>query len=256
MQLTAAMDPMNPRWETSESRTKRSATMWKIIVAAAGTSALTAMVVASCLDRDVARRDAHEPAFVETTSVTTTSTTTAPSLPQAAPQAAATAPATRDSTGGAAAGGADDTAGATTITSAPAAATPVPGRQLNYTPVPVPSPNVNGDTSTSGTNGVNGVSGAGGVNGANGKADAAPSAADAGSSRNDDARRVQDPNRGSNPQAPSYSAGAGGFVTEAPYWGASAWTSDPNAGAGPFTTERNTPAYGTYGTVGAPATPR
>jgi hypothetical protein len=139
MQLIAAMDPMNPRWETSEARTKRSATMWKIIVAAAGTSALTAMVVASCLDRDVARRDAHEPAYVETTSsvtTTTTATTTAATPPQAAPVAVVQAPATRDST--AAGGAAEDSAvttstiNTTTITSAPAA-TPVPGRQLNYT---------------------------------------------------------------------------------------------------------------------------
>jgi hypothetical protein len=256
----AAMDPTNPRWETSEARTKRSATMWKIIVAAAGTSALTAMVVASCLDRDVARRDAQEPAFVETTSVTTTTTTTgtAAPQPQAAPVAAAPAAATRDSTGGVAedtASTTSTTTGTTTITSAPAA-TQVPGRQLNYTPVPVPFESANGDTSTSGTNGVNGVNGVNGTNGANGAPDAAPGAADAGASRNDGSRRDEDPNRGSNPQAPSYSAGAGGFVTEAPYWGASAWTSDPNAGAGPFTTERNTPAYGTYGVVGAPAPER
>lgn len=31
--------------------------------------------------------------------------------------------------------------------------------------------------------------------------------------------------------------GAGAFLTEAPLWGASAMTSDPSAGAGPFTTE-------------------
>jgi hypothetical protein len=72
---------------------------------------------------------------------------------------------------------------------------------------------------------------------------------------------------GSNPIAPPLTAGAGPFATEAPYWGASAfpsnpnagagrftdpptgfassWTSDPNAGAGQFTTEWNTPAFGT-----------
>jgi hypothetical protein len=255
MQLIAAMDPTNPRWETSEARTKRSATMWKIIVAAAGTSALTAMVVASCLDRDVARRDAREPAFVETTSVTTTTKMgIAATPPQAAPAAAAPAAATRDATGGVAGGGgAEDiaratstssaTTGTTSITSAPAG-TQLPARQLTYTPVPVPLESVKGDTSTSGTNGTNGT------------ADAAPRGADAGSSRNNSSRRAEDPNRGSNPQAPSYSAGAGGFVTEAPYWGASAWTSDPNAGAGPFTTERNTPAYGSYGVVGAPGPAR
>jgi hypothetical protein len=36
---------------------------------------------------------------------------------------------------------------------------------------------------------------------------------------------------------PSMSAGAGPFSTQAPYWGASAFVSDPNAGAGRFTTE-------------------
>ena len=251
------MDPTNPRWETSDARTKRSATMWKIVVAAAGTSALTAMVVASCLDRDVARRDAQEPAFVQTTSVTTTTatpgTTPATPAPQAAAVAAAPSPATRDTTGGVAAGGeAEDTAGTTststtTITSGPAA-TQVPVRQLNYTRVPVPFESANGDTSSSGTNGTS----SSGSTGTGGARDAAPSATDGGATRNDDSRRVEDRNRGSNPQAPSYSAGAGGFVTEAPYWGASAWTSDPNAGAGPFTTERNTPAYGSYGVVGAP----
>lgn len=226
--------------------------MWKIIVAAAGTSALTAMVVASCLDRDVARRDAQEPAFVQTTSVNTTvtpGTTPVTPAPQAAAVAVAPSPVTRDTTGGVAAGGESaDTAGTTgtsttTITSAPAA-TQAPARQLNYTRVPVPFESANGDTSTSGTNGSGGAR------------DAAPSAADGGAARNDDSRRVEDRNRGSNPQAPSYSAGAGGFVTEAPYWGASAWTSDPNAGAGPFTTERNTPAYGSYGVVGAPGPAR
>lgn len=243
--------------------------MWKIIVAAAGTSALTAMVVASCLDRDSARRDAQEPAFVQTTSVTTTATpgtTPVTPAPQAAAVAVAPSPATRDTTGGVAAGGESaDTAGTsttststtstTTITSGPAT-TQGTARQLNYTRVPVPFESANGDTSTSGTNGSNGTSGTDGSNGTGGARDAAPSATDGGATRNDDPRRVEDRNRGSNPQAPSYSAGAGGFVTEAPYWGASAWTSDPNAGAGPFTTERNTPAYGSYGVVGAPGPAR
>ena len=39
-------------------------------------------------------------------------------------------------------------------------------------------------------------------------------------------------------------AGAGRFTTEAPPWAASAFISDPNAGAGPFTTELNIPAWG------------
>ena len=39
-------------------------------------------------------------------------------------------------------------------------------------------------------------------------------------------------------------AGAGRFMTEAPPWSASAFVSNPEAGAGPFTTERNVPAFG------------
>jgi hypothetical protein len=31
--------------------------------------------------------------------------------------------------------------------------------------------------------------------------------------------------------------GAGNFITEAPYWGASAFSSNPDAGAGPFRSE-------------------
>ena len=36
------------------------------------------------------------------------------------------------------------------------------------------------------------------------------------------------------------------FTTDAPPWSASSWVSDPNAGAGPFTTDWNIPAYGAY----------
>jgi hypothetical protein len=40
---------------------------------------------------------------------------------------------------------------------------------------------------------------------------------------------------------PSFSAGAGPFATEPPWWGATAFESNPEAGAGPFTTERPWP---------------
>ena len=273
MHFIATMDPTNPRWETSEERTKRSATIWKIIVAAAGASALTAVIVASCLDRDEARRGT-EPAFVETTSVTAV---TPPAAQPVAPVRVTPAPATRDSTGGVASGAADDSApsatangattSTTTVTSAPLA-TQVQPRQMSYSPVTVPFESANGDTSTSGTNGTGpGTNGAAGPNAGpngsninpptNGATDAASLGVDAGPNAGHASHLNNDPNnRGSNPQSPPMSAGAGRFVTEAPYWGASAWTSDPNAGAGPFTTERNTPAYGTYGVVGEPAPPR
>lgn len=152
MHPIAAMDPTNPRWEgRSEARRKRSATILKIIVGAAGASALSAMVVASCLDRDEARRDVQEPAYVETTSAATTGTPAS----------------TRDTSGGIAPngavnGGADEIAGTTTITSAPMS-TQVQPPQRNYTPVPVPFERANGDSSTSGTVGTG-----------NGPKDAAP----------------------------------------------------------------------------------
>jgi hypothetical protein len=70
-------------------------------------------------------------------------------------------------------------------------------------------------------------------------------ASDAGASG--PARRNPD---GSNPQAPPMSAGAGAFITEAPYWSGTAFPTNPEAGAGPFTTERSAPGYGPYGPYG------
>ncbi|GAC1531622.1 MAG: hypothetical protein NVS3B10_26990 [Polyangiales bacterium] len=245
------MDPTNPRWQTADQRMKRSATMWKMIAGAAGTAALTTVIVASCLDRDVAaRRALDEPAYVETTS--------APS-----PAAGSTTPVTtRDTTGGIAPSGAvnraaDDLTGAgnastTAITSAPMA-TPV--RRLDFTPVPVPFERANGDSSTSGTaapidtNVHSGGPNAGPTRSsinpeANGASDTAALGNASGPNAGHASHANNDPsNRGSNPESPPMTGGDGRFITEAPYWGSSAWTSDPNAGAGPFETERNTPAH-------------
>lgn len=231
MQLSVIMDPSNPRWETSDQRTRRSATMWKIIVGAAGASALTAVVVASCVGGDVAQRDLEEPAYVETTSATTTTRTATPAT-------------TRDSTGGialpAAPNGGADTAsapaptsqeGTTTVTSAPMAAQVFAQQhEPNYTPVRVPFDRASGDSSTSGVAGTTAATTAGV------SVDAGPNAGHASHANNDPN------NAGSNPDSPPMSAGAGRFITEAPYWSGTAWTSDADAGAGRFETERNTPA--------------
>ena len=245
------MDPTNPRWLTSDERTKRSATIWKVIVGAAAASALTAVVVASCLDRDVARRDLDEPSYVETTSATTTSASTTTTA------AAATPATTRDSTGGIAPNGADNggaeiAAGApsstTTITSA-AMATPTQPRQQSYSPVPVPFERANGDSSTSGTAGTTdgGNVHSTGPNAGpmtNAAADTTAILNDAGPNAGHASHANNDPsNRGSNPESPPMTSGDGRFVTEAPYWSSSSWTSNPEAGAGPFETERNTPAH-------------
>lgn len=237
------MDPTNPRWMTSEERTKRSATIWKIIVGAAGASALTAVIVASCLDRDVARRDLQEPSYVETTSGTTTTPAPAPAVATATP----TPNTTRDSTSGIVPPTVLTVPGTTnnnntTITSAPMAPR-------------VPGPN--GDSSTSGTAGTTTTTTNGGTTAAGPNAGPDGSNINPPTNASTDAVAVpvgpnaghashanNDPNnRGSNPESPAMSGGAGRFVTEAPYWSSSAWTSDPDAGAGPFETERNTPAH-------------
>jgi hypothetical protein len=249
------MDPNNPRWETSDERRRRSATMWKIIVGALSASALSAMVVASCLDRDAgARRDVDtaEPAYVETTAGTqapATAEATTAMTPTTAPAAPAP-PSTSDSTGGIAANGRAAQGAGTTettrativnapaatavnVTSAPAAGTqgysPRPGMSLSpgassgLTVAPGQTTDANADASVN-ANSANPDGGA-------------PVAGHASHAANDPN------NRGSNPESPPMSAGAGRFVTEAPYWGASAFESNADAGAGPFQTERNTPAH-------------
>ncbi|MDB4939162.1 MAG: hypothetical protein JWP87_6134 [Labilithrix sp.] len=251
------MDPNNPRWETSEERRRRSATMWKIIVGALSASALSAMVVASCLDRDAgARRDVDtaEPAYVETTAAAQTPATTTPVQP--AP------PSTADSTGGIAVNGrAADPASTTettgaTIVNAPAATSvnvtsAPPAGAPSYSPRPAPfetaAPAGAGAMSLS-PGASSGLTVAPGqttdsANAANAATDAAnpdggaPVAGHASHAANDPN------NRGSNPESPPMNAGAGRFVTEAPYWGASAFESNADAGAGPFQSERNTPAH-------------
>ena len=254
------MDPTNPRWEHSEQRRQRSATFWKIIVGAAGAAALSAVMVASCLDRDEARRDRErdqrEPAVVQTTAVRTP-TAYAPGAATAAP--AVVGPSTSDSTGGVQAANT-----AATVT-APAAPTTIINNNTTVTSGEVASgaqpaftPAQNTSTAATGTAGALGAPLTGGAAtdaGAARTADGSPPGAagsvqgrpDGGVTR-DVRGNVNDPNNpGSNPQAPPMSAGAGRFNTEAPYWSASSFPTNPEAGAGPFTTERNTPGYGPYG---------
>lgn len=231
--------------------------------------------------RDRDRAKVEEPGITETTAASMTSPTptayepgTDPAAAQAAPPVVG--PSTSDSTGGVAATATATTSTADRATAPPAATTIATGTTTvtsaeaqrsaqPYTPGQAPF------ESAYGPNGVNGVAlspsaapantsptaggttagagadgGAGSVggNGGNGNGGAVQNGGgDAGVIR--DARgNVIDPNnRGSNPQSPPMSAGAGRFNTEAPYWSSSAFESNPEAGAGPFTTERNTPGY-------------
>jgi hypothetical protein len=270
------MDPKNPRWEASELRRKRSATFWKILVGAVSGAALSAVVVASCLDRDEARRDRErdqeEPGITETTAASPPSTPTAyaPGADPAAQPAAppVVGPSTSDSTGGVSATATTSTAervtappanpvGNTTVTSGdmrrPAPYTPgQPQFESAYGPngvngvaatagAPVRSDaNADGSGAANTTQNPSGAADAGTNNNTNGQQNAAP---DAGPQRDSRGNVIDPNNRGGNPQAPSFSAGAGRFVTEAPPWSASSFPTNPEAGAGPFTTERNTPGY-------------
>lgn len=242
------MDPTNPRWQTSDERWHRNATFWKIIVGATAASAFTAVAVASCLGRDAAARDTHElsePAYVETTAATPApaepaqgavviANDNAPAAGRAPTTPPTTPPTTADSTGGAAA------IGQTETTSAGAAVAPTTGTvtvihgtpRANYNYAPRTAPPAATD---------------------------APVAGHAGHAENDPARRPAQPmttagpagtpvapgtsqSTGSNPATPSMQAGAGSFITEAPFWTSSAMTPNRDAGAGAFDTERNTPA--------------
>jgi len=267
------MDPHNPRWMTSEERRAKSATMWKIIVGAVSASALSAIMVASCLDRDdEARRDDAEPGITETT----------------AANVGATAPAgtsTSDSTGGIAPTGA---AGSTTVTSGamnlggvpaddaraanggnvgatnmsrapvnfesannvtvnlsgggtvdPTTGQPISGHASHAANDPGNRPDdglgINGLTNTA----PGGTAATGGQVAPGGTTTTSHQVAPAGNATTGAAGRRN--TTGSNPGAPPMSAGAGAFVTEAPPDRASSWESPANAGAGAFTTERSMP---------------
>jgi hypothetical protein len=234
--------------------------MWKIIVGAASASALTAVIVASCLDRDRAQRELTEPGIVETTSGAAhgrTTTTTAADAPASTSDStggvdvdgrgdgrAAQQPAqpTRIDQGTSQAGAPTETTGATivvpngsttinnttNVTSDPSAPAMSTQSTQSYSPRPSPFESVvttNGSTDPNDTDNRN----AGGGARAGTEAGAAP---------------IRNPNTpGSNPEAPPMNAGAGRFVTEAPFWGASSFPSNPDAGAGQFQTERNSPAH-------------
>lgn len=261
------MDPTNPRWQTSDERWHRNATFWKIIVGATAASAFTAVAVASCLGRDSAARDTHEltePAYVETTAGTPAPVAQEQQLPEENPAPADNAtpgaviivnnhapagPApttTADSTGGAAAVGQTETTAAGAAPAATGGSVTVihgtPRANYNYSPRPVPYFETVSPAATDAP-----------------VAAAAPVAGHAGHAENDPKNRPAQPmttagpagtpvapgtaqSKGSNPAQPSMQAGAGPFITEAPFWTSSAMTPNRDAGAGAFDTERNRPA--------------
>ena len=207
--------------------------MWKIIVGIVTAAALTTVIVASCHDRrERARRDVAEPAYVETTGATAVGSgteaqaaaeaegaapvapvvtappaiTVIPPTPTPAPGAAAATapPSTNDSAGGIV--GIPGSVVTAPRVSAPPAYPPGSAPRLappfptaTATPPPAATPTPDAATLSASPEG--------------GTADASPRGA------------------GSEP-APT--TGAGRFITEAPYWGSSAFPTNPEAGAGPF----------------------
>ncbi len=263
------MDPTNPRWQTPDQRWHRNATFWKIIAGATAASAFTAVAVASCLDRDESARRSHElgePGYVETTAGVPAPATSLVVIvnDHAGEQPAAAPTTTADSTGGAALNGRTETTGAVTGTAgsdtstgapngngngANAANNPTTGTVTiingtprgNYSPRPVrPVPFETVTPPPNATAPVAGHAAHADNDAANRQAPVQPmtTAGPGGTPVAPGTAQSQ----GSNPDTPSMQGGAGRFITEAPYWSSSAMTANPDAGAGRFDTERNTPA--------------
>jgi hypothetical protein len=140
--------------------------MWRIIVAVVTAAAVTTVIVVSCHDqRERARRDVAEPAYVETTSATASSASESPTVSPLAGAAMTER-------------GEEAARPVPPVVTAPPATTVVP-------PAPIP------DAATA----------------------VPPSTA----------------------PAPAPTVGAGRFITEAPFWGSSAFPfNSAEAGAGPF----------------------
>ena len=271
MQLFASMDAASERREI-ELRRARSARMWKMIVSASAAGALTVALVTSLRDDHASRaRDGHgdaaetqEPSRVETTGAETPRPAETRSA-RAATVGIPNAPVSPDDTAGTTPGASGDgTAGAistTTTSSATVDAAPLATAPLATAP-PATAPPATATPADVSSDG--GSTDAGATAAPGGGQDRYASEASATDGGDAGAAQARDPWA-----PPSMSAGAGPFSTQAPYWGASAWvsdpnagagrftteappwtssalTSDPNAGAGPFTTEWNIPGYGAW----------
>ena len=205
------MDPKNPRWATSEERIARSSLVWKLIASAAAAAALTGAIVVSCLGRDGVGRSTTtyvEPPYVETVAGAPAAADMPVVTPAPTPVAGPASTSTADSTGGAAEPPQRQTAEPTSTT-----------RVTSTTIVVQPQPAVGGYSP---------------------KPSSFETADPQDKAPSNGATAAQP--QGSNPDSPRLPAGAGPFITEAPYWSSSAWGSSPDAGAGRFETERNTPA--------------
>ena len=197
--------------------------MWKIIVGIVTSVALTTTIVVSCHDRNErARRDVAEPGYVETTGAMSTANaveaapvrpltsapltiTTTPPTPTPSPGATARAaapPSTNDS-----AGGLVGVPGS--VVAAPHVQVP-PASPQTLAPRPFP-PAAAAPAPTA-------------------LAPVLPEGGPASANARDAATEPTPPS--ATPPAPT--AGAGRFSTEAPYWGSSAFPTNPDAGAGPF----------------------
>jgi hypothetical protein len=229
------MDTTNPRWQPSELRRAHSATIWKLIVCAAAGAAVSTIIATTVLDHGrAAAPHASAPTAPAALDVTTSAAPSLAPLPRGQGEPAIAPSPSRSFVE--ARPLVDELPAPTapvTLTSAQVATTEAPAADAVASDTPAPRAAMTSEPAEAGS-------------------PVAPRAK----------APVVDPNRGSNPEAPPMSAGAGRFLTEAPPWAGSAmtsnpdagagrfstepppwagsaWTSDPNAGAGPFQTERN-----------------
>ncbi|HVH43186.1 MAG TPA: hypothetical protein VM925_12615 [Labilithrix sp.] len=208
---------------TSTANRGRAATLLQLVLASAFGAVLSALVVASCFDRDERDRreergalgDAAPPVAPHTRTPevgTSPATRLAPPTPANVEPPAPAAPpqeSTRAERGGVLDGGVDEAA---------TAAAPLADEDAGVTAEPAADAGPPRESIAAGSNPF------------------APSMSAGAGAFNTEA-----PPWSASAMTPNLDAGAGRFTTEAPPFGASAMTASTTAGAGPFTTERNMP---------------
>jgi hypothetical protein len=234
--------------QAAELRWARSVKFWKRVAGASVAAALLVVIVTSLRDRNESRNEAERRGRVETTAARAS-----------APPAPAATDVVAEDTLDADADGAELSAPAAAPDAGDAATTTTTGGEIVLADAAVAPP--------ASAAMVDAALDAGASDLAAADTDAATTAAlappDAGDAAAPDPWAPPSMSAGAGPfvtEAPYWAAsafqsnpnaGAGRFMTEAPPWSASAFTSNPEAGAGPFTTERNLPAFGVwpYGTL-------
>ena len=227
---TSAMDPTNPRWDTSDVRYRRQKLFWSVLAGSVAAVAASTMIVVSCLGGGRARHEPSDVTIVETPAAAPsppspgTTIVINPVTPVPVATAIATVPAADDR-----AGAVDERPGTTTVTSAPIQ--PIQQRAITTAPpaVTVATPAVATAPSVATAAPV--------VRAPAFDLPPRPAAPAAGAAATPSAPSLSPttaPQANSTQAAPSPTQGAGAFITDAPPNAGSSFESNPEAGAGAF----------------------